>query len=239
MSDRYGLEASGFITSRMQAVVIKSPEYASYKQVSYIANLYQDFEDALFSADGYSPYTGTWFGDYIDIDSFARKYLLEELTKNLDASFTSQFFYKPADTVSTKFFAGPAWDYDKAIAASGITEDGINLHDAQGFYAAVKKKDSDIWYGLYQQKDFRDCAIHIYQTELEKDARRIAEECIDAYAAGIEASAINNMLRWQTFIEEETVEGKKKQYYEKVQELKDFLNLRLDFFNDAWGTGNE
>lgn len=237
MSDRYGLEASGFITSRMQAVVIKSPEYASYRQVSYIADRYQDFEDALFSEDGYSPYTGTWFGDYIDIDSFARKYLLEELTKNLDASYTSQFFYKPED--DAKFFAGPAWDYDKAIAASGITQEGIDLHDAQGLYAAVKKKDSDIWYGLYQQKPFRNHVIHIYQTELVKNVRMIADECIDAYAADIEASAINNMLRWQIFTEEDTAKKKRIQYLEKVQELKDFLNLRLDFLNNEWGAVNE
>ena len=131
-SDRYGLEASGFLTSRMQPVVFASPKYASYEQVSYIANRYQDFEDAIFSEDGYSPYTGAAYSDYIDMDSFARKYLLEEFVKNLDASFTSQYLYKYDDSISDKFFAGPCWDYDKSIAASGITESGIDLHDPVG-----------------------------------------------------------------------------------------------------------
>ena len=166
-SDRYGLEASGFLTSRMQPVVFASPKYASYNQVSYIAGLYQDFEDAVFSADGSSPYTGKMYYEYIDVDSFARKYLLEELVKNLDASFTSQYIYKYDDSISSKFYAGPCWDYDKSIAASGITEDGINLNDPKGLYAAVQEKESDIWYALYQHKDFRKTVAAIFFKELE------------------------------------------------------------------------
>lgn len=234
MSDRYGLEASGFITSRMQPVVFNSPKYASYEQVSYIADRYQDFEDAVFSEDGYSPYTGAYFADYIDMQSFARKYLLEELVKNLDAAFTSQFFYKPEDSVSTKFFAGPAWDYDKAIAASGVTDEGIDLHDPNGLYAAVQTKDSDIWYALYHQDAFKELVVKIYQEELEPKVRGIAQNRVTMYAEYIMDSAMNDAIRWQVFAEETTVEGKAARYQEKVKELSDFLNLRLDFLNQEW-----
>lgn len=171
-SDRYGLEASGFLTSRMQPVVFASPKYASYEQVSYIANRYQDFEDAIFSKDGHSPYTKAAYSDYIDVDSFARKYLLEEFVKNLDASFTSQYFYKYDDSISDKFFAGPCWDYDKSIAASGITESGIDLHDPVGLYAASQEKDSDIWYALYQQEDFRKEVAKIFFRNLNHNLER-------------------------------------------------------------------
>lgn len=234
MSDRYGLEASGFLTSRMQPVVFTSPKYASFEQVSYIANRYQDFEDAVFSEDGYSPYTGAYFADYIDMDSFARKYLLEELTKNLDSAFTSQFFYKPNDSVSTKFFAGPAWDYDKSIAVSGVTEAGIDLHDPVGLYAATQTKDSDIWYALYNQEEFRELVINIYQEEFEAKVRGIADNRIEVYAEYLMDSAMNNAIRWQVFVEEATVDGKARMYEEKVAELRDFLDRRLDFLNQEW-----
>ena len=234
MSDRYGLEASGFMTSRMQPVVFTSPKYASYEQVSYIANRYQDLEDAIFSEEGYSPYTGIHFSEYIDMDSFARKYLLEELTKNLDSAFTSQFFYKPNDSVSTKFFAGPAWDYDKAIAASGVTDDGIDLHDPNGLYAATQTKDSDIWYALYNQEEFRTLAIQIYQEELEPLARGMAGSRIEEYTEYMLDSTMNNAIRWQVFGEEATLEGKELKYREKTAELEDFLNARLDFLNQEW-----
>lgn len=235
LSDRYGLEASGFITSRMQAVVFNSPKYASYEQVSYIANRYQDFEDAVFSEDGYSPYTGAYFSEYIDMDSFARKYLLEELTKNLDSAFTSQFFYKPDDSVSTKFFAGPAWDYDKSIAASGITDKGIDLHEPKGLYAATQTKDSDIWYALYNQKEFRTLAVQIYRDKLEPLAREIARSSIEKYTEYMLDSAMNNAIRWQVFAEEVTLEDKELKYREKTAELRDFLIARLDFLNQEWG----
>lgn len=234
MSDRYGLEASGFITSRMQAVVFSSPKYASYEQVSYIANRYQDFEDAIFSEDGYSPYSGVHFSEYIDMDSFAKKYLLEELTKNLDASFTSQFFYKPDDAVSTKFFAGPVWDYDKSIAASGITENGIDLHEPNGLYVATQTKDSDIWYALYNQEEFYEHVVQIYRNELEPIARAIAERDVELYTEYILDSAMNNAIRWNVFSDESEVEGKEIKYWEKTVELKDFLNTRLDFLNQEW-----
>ena len=41
-------EISGFITSRQQPIVIKSPAYASENEVKYIADLYQKLEDAVF-----------------------------------------------------------------------------------------------------------------------------------------------------------------------------------------------
>lgn len=234
-SDRYGLEASGFLTSRMQPVVFASPEYASYEQVSYVAGLYQDFEDAVFSEDGYSPYTGKAYSDYIDMDSFARKYLVEELVKNLDASFTSQYIYKYDDAVSTKFYAGPCWDYDKSIAASGITEDGIDLHDPEGLYAAVQEKDSDIWYALYQHEDFRKKAARIFFEELEPQLRRGAEELIDEYSRQIDKSNDCNMIRWNTFPQAEGLGEKQSLHSGKVEELVDFIDRRLDYLMTEWG----
>lgn len=234
-SDRYGLEASGFLTSRMQPVVFASPKYASYDQVSYVAALYQDFEDAMFSEDGYSPYTGKAYSEYIDMDSFARKYLVEELVKNLDASFTSQYIYKYDDDVSTKFYAGPCWDYDKSIAASGITEDGIDLHDPNGLYAAVQEKDSDIWYALYQHEDFRKTTATIFFEELEPLLRQGAADLIYGFSSQVDKSNDCNMIRWNTFPQAEGLGEKQSLNDAKVEELVDFIDRRLDFLEKEWG----
>lgn len=233
-SDRYGLEASGFLTSRMQPVVFASSKYASYNQVSYIAGLYQDFEDAVFSADGSSPYTGKMYYEYIDVDSFARKYLLEELVKNLDASFTSQYIYKYDDSISSKFYAGPCWDYDKSIAASGITEDGINLNDPKGLYAAVQEKESDIWYALYQHKDFRKTVAAIFFKELEPHLKNNYEKIFFEHSKNIRSSNDCNMIRWNTFPQAATIAEKRILYNTKVLELADFIDKRLDFLKSEW-----
>ena len=233
-SDRYGLEASGFLTSRVQPVVFASPKYASYNQVSYIAGLYQDFEDAVFSADGSNPYTGKMYYEYIDVDSFARKYLLEELVKNLDASFTSQYIYKYDDSISSKFYAGPCWDYDKSIAASGITEDGINLNDPKGLYAAVQEKESDIWYALYQHKDFKKTVAAIFFKELEPHLKNNCEKIFFEYSKNIRSSNDCNMIRWNTFPQAATIDEKRILYNTKVLELADFIDKRLDFLKSEW-----
>ncbi len=234
-SDRYGLEASGFLTSRMQPVVFASPKYASYEQVSYIANRYQDFEDAIFSEDGYSPYTGAAYSDYIDMDSFARKYLLEEFVKNLDASFTSQYLYKYDDSISDKFFAGPCWDYDKSIAASGITESGIDLHDPVGLYAASQEKDSDIWYALYQHEDFRKEVAKVFFQDFEPQLRQWAKEILYQNKELIEKSNDCNMVRWNTFSESAELAQKQELYHAKVEELLTFMEQRLEYLKSEWG----
>ena len=233
MLDRYGLEASGFITSRMQGVIFNSPKYASFEQVSYIANMYQDFEDAIYSEDGYSPYTGKHFSEYIDMESFASKYLLEELVKNLDASYTSQFFYKPED--SDKFFAGPVWDYDKAIASYGVTVSGIDLHVPEQIYAASKKDEGDLWYGLCTQEYFMNAVKEIYVTKLKGVVDRVARYEVFNLKEQIYESAKCNMIRWDVYGQYQTLEEKVAYYDEKMQEQSDFLLKRMEFLANEWG----
>lgn len=116
---RYIHENSGFATKLNQPVVIKSPQYASQAQVDYISDLYQQFEDAVSVYEGVNADNGKYYYDYIDVDSFAKAYLIEEITKNVDATISSRYFYKYPDSYSNKFFAGPVWDYDFALGNYG------------------------------------------------------------------------------------------------------------------------
>ena len=108
------------------------------------------------------------------------------------------------------------------------------MHDPNGLYAATQTKDSDIWYGLYQQVEFREYVIKIYKEELEAKVRLIAKDRVAAYADMVMDSAMNNAIRWQVFSEASTIEEKMVMYKEKVAELSVFLNNRLDFLNQEW-----
>lgn len=132
LEERWPEEDSGFITEDGQPVVIQSPKHATVDEVRYIAAVFQNFENVLLdekNPDGYL--------DYIDLNSFADKYLLEELCKNIDANKTSQYFYKYDDSISSKIFAGPIWDYDKAWGNGGKLDEGLDLREPEGLY--VKK----------------------------------------------------------------------------------------------------
>ena len=98
-----------FITSRDQYVVVKSPEYCSKEEMDYIASHYQNFEDTIYN-QGVNPKNGKTVSDYVDVDSAAACYIINELTKNPDGYRTSAYLYKSAD--SDVMTMGPIWDYD-------------------------------------------------------------------------------------------------------------------------------
>ena len=58
---RYPNEQSGFVTDRGQAVVTKNPEYLTKETGAFISQYFQDFEDAVFSPDGYNKATGKYY----------------------------------------------------------------------------------------------------------------------------------------------------------------------------------
>ena len=56
------------------------------------------------------------------MDSFAKKIIVEEFTANFDVRAGSQFMYKDADSVDSRLYAGPGWDYDLTY---GNKDDGV------------------------------------------------------------------------------------------------------------------
>ena len=132
--NRYKSKAeSGFVTTRGQAVEIDGPEYASKAQVEYIRNFVQDLEDAIYSANGYNK-KGKHYSDYIDVDSLILGYLIQEISQNVDATYTSFYLYKDSDSAGDgKLHFGPAWDFDLAF-----------YNFSRGITAAVDNNLSDL-----------------------------------------------------------------------------------------------
>ena len=83
--------------------------------------------------------------DYIDLDSLAKVYIINELGKNWDSGATSFFLtYKPDDNGVYKFFASPVWDYDNSLGnANGIERDlqrmGVTDYTLPTGWFATKK----------------------------------------------------------------------------------------------------
>ncbi len=83
--------------------------------------------------------------DYIDIESLAQVYLINELGKNWDAGAGSFFLvYKPDENGKYKFYASPVWDYDNSLGnAKGVEGDlnrlGIkDYEEPTGWFAKYK-----------------------------------------------------------------------------------------------------
>ncbi len=210
MPSRYAEEPSGFVTRRGYYYVIKSPEYASRAQVNYLFEKVQAMEDALFSEDGCHPETGKHYSDYIDLESIVKKYWIEEISKNHDGVKTSQYYYKPADSESEKFFAGPVWDYDIAFGVSSETT------DPEGWFM----QPTEFFGAFWRQQDFADLAKNIFLQEFYPAISKLADSGIAEMADEIRASIAMNDIRWHM---------RRGSYDDAVKWLTNYLRERADW----------
>ncbi len=105
----------------------EDPFYNAEVYVPYIQNYLYDALDAIGSKD--------WelIQEYIDVESFAEMYILQECILNLDVGWNSFYMYKDK---GGKLCLGPAWDFDlsagnyKAIKS----DDDGNFNDAYPAY---------------------------------------------------------------------------------------------------------
>lgn len=114
ITERYTDEASWFTSPRGQHVVVKSPEFATKEQVTYIAQKFAAMEDKVFNN---APKTE--LSTVMDVESFAKMYLIQEFSSNLDAASTSYYLTfdcskNDAEGNGAVFVANPVWDYDWA-----------------------------------------------------------------------------------------------------------------------------
>ncbi len=230
IGDRYIHENSGFATRLNQPVVIKSPQYASRAQVDYISDLYQQFEDAVDVYEGVNTVTGKYYYDYIDLDSFAKAYLIEEITKNVDAVISSRYFYKYPDRYSNKFFAGPVWDYDFAL---GNYDSPQSLSDPEGLYAMQSGEQFSIWYALYYRAEFQQAFKDEYWNTFRENALEGATERMEEQSELMESSAVMDRIRWfgGTY---EDIENEKFIFEDNVSFLQEFIIDRIAYLDEEW-----
>lgn len=85
----------------------KNPEVWSQEQAEYLSCLVQEAFNAVAS--------GQDLANVLDVDSVAQAYWIYEIAKNSDAFLNSStYFYVPGEG-DAKIYAGPAWDFDRAL----------------------------------------------------------------------------------------------------------------------------
>ena len=230
--------SSGFFTDRLTPIAIASPKYASREQVEYIKGFVMEAEDALFSEDGINNETGKNYTQYFDLESWVRKFLIEECFLNVDAGISSSFFYKYKDEKSDLLYAGPAWDYDLTMGSGHF----INTKNPDALIAIHSDRhkehgETHLWFHeLYKKDGFYSRMTEEYEHVMLPVLRDITENKIDLYADLIAGAARPDYLRWKhavVYYGERTETG----YAAAIDEIKKFLNDRIDFLSDIWING--
>lgn len=223
---------AGFITRMGQPVCIKSPSYPSQAQVEYIAALCQKLEDLLYPPDG-EPAAGG-LADIIDLQSFVRKYLVEEIVKNMDANVSSQYLYKMPDSADTRLFAGPVWDYDTSLGGEGVSWYDISERILpEGFWANQQQSEYSLWSGLYRQQEFREAVkTSFFEEFVPLIGQMLEESWICSDGRRILDSAKMDAQRWQgaAYGEQAFVQ----EYQQEVAGIEEFLAARMAFLTEEW-----
>lgn len=131
--------------------------------------------------------------EIIDVDSFIKRYFVDEFAKNIEIGMSSIYFYKDGD--SDKLHAGPVWDYDLSlgnIAKGTVTEDyakNITLRVEEG----IVRND---WYAqLCRNEEFVARANQLYATDVKK-AIDNTDDNLNAVEKLVAGSAENNFGKW-------------------------------------------
>ena len=172
----------------------------------------------------------------IDIESFAKYFLLSEFTANPDAYSSSFFFYK--DGENDKIHAGPGWDFDfslgnthwawvpeeieQEIFFSPFTETVSKV------YAMTSSKEiSPLLYDLMEIPEFETRVKEIYQETLSGRGEELLDY-IRSQANYIRNAALRDQERWKL----------KSNFDEEVDYLIDWVAKRYDHFEQTYGAGS-
>ncbi len=239
---RYKQEASVYYSKKGNVLVIKSPEYVSKAQMTYISGKLQAFENAIFAKNGKDPDTGLYYWEIMDLESLTVKYMLEELCKNYDGNSSSQYFFKPADSQDTKIYAGPVWDYDSSFGSYAQKRNAANVLSGKGMW--IGNNDQYLWYPqLYRRKDFKEQVYRYWKERMKPGVeillgKREAVEgglcAIDTYAERIRDSVGMDAVRWPRPAKPSTVAQTGQTFDTNITYLKNFLTTRYDYLCGIW-----
>lgn len=203
LDNNYGKsEPCYFQTENGNVYVVKSPEYASRAEVEYIARLFANMEEAIYSETGYNSKM-EHFSEYIDMESFAAVYTVQELMKNWDAYTSSMFFFKDADKggVQSKIYMGPLWDLDNTLGNINFNydfgQDTAYLWAQNGQFNNYVRTFAK---NLMKHHAFREVNVKTYAKAYAEVQSVLAEDgWFKQTSEKIRASVMMDRTRWEMY----------------------------------------
>lgn len=224
----WGEKGAGFKTLNNNVFTIKSPKHASREQVVYLSRYVQNIDDML--NDGNEEYR-----NYIDFESFAQKFIVDEIAFNFDTNVTSMFYYKKMN--DDLIYAGPVWDFEEAFGEGngGFMEGYFVNYEATCIYPFRGEEEILNWYArLYDDEVFRNRVTELYSDALP-GIEELIETKIDIYADYIRKAVELDKIRWAHVDTGGDHPGHYTEFDNNVRYLKYFLAKRISYLNERWG----
>lgn len=215
----YELEENEFMTNDEARFKIIFPKVLSQEKILSLQKMIENLQAGIACDSGIC--TTVWneekhYSEIIDLDSFIKKYLIEEISKNRDGNRRSSYYYIYDIEEDMKIYAGPVWDYDIAF---GNWWGSVEWKNPQGI---VRYR-----LGFDEREEFMQMAKAYYSAYFEPYLRE-SEYTLRECSRYIEDSVAMDQMRWN--------EGcfLKEAYYENVEELINFIKDRKEFLDAVW-----
>lgn len=219
-------------------MMFSDPEEPTSAQLQYVKSYFKEAETALRSSNFKDPDTG--WQKYIDIETFAKAYLVNELVKNIDGNMRkSSFITKKRND---KFQMYHLWDYDLALGNCDYLDDEFGATDGpEGWFI------KDYTWERYSPVGKH----HQWFTILTKDpafCKRVKEiwnenhaqlsnipTFIDEMAKYIDDAQERNFKKWNIlYIDVWPNVFASGSYKEHVEYLKDYYTTRFNWLNSRF-----
>lgn len=229
-------------TPQGMGILVDEPEIVGKKQITYLYELLNAFNRAIREKDGTDPLTGQYYGDIMDEESFAIKFLLEEISLNFDARAGSQYFYKDSSLVDPKLYAGPGWDYDLTYG------NYLSIHPRNGFLTSLRTAYP--WYSnAYNNVPaFKEKVISLYSERLRPAIRILLGEetpdtdsplkSLQAYQEEIGGSGEMNGIMWHPSSLKKYNIKNAYSFSQATGGLISFLKYRIEGLDKIFGLKN-
>ena len=215
------------------------PDEIVPEQKAYLKKLMADFEAVMRRPDYDNPADG--FLNWIDLDSFVDHFILNELSRNVDAYRLSAYLYKDRESVGGKLIMGPAWDFNLSFGNADYHQadrtDGWNLDYMFTINFRDFFKPPFWWQVVRHDAEFKS---RVYRRWWQLRAGVLKEEFllewIDALADSLAEAQVRNFIRWPvlgTYVWPNAFAG--DTYEEEIEFLKTWLEERIWWIDDNIG----
>ena len=192
--------------------------------IGALKTLFQTMENALLSEED------SQWQNLIDLDSWTKKYLVEEVFGSYDAGFQSQYFFCSSVEAGSPVYAGPVWDFDSSLGNPSVWA----LNSPRGLFAwrpeAMAGYSTPWLHSLYQKEAFRSALEEEYESVFLPLLHTLLEETMDTYVKQIQLPFQRNRIRWD--VETEGIQA-------EADAIVSYMTERLAFLSELWLEGKE
>ena len=166
-----------------------SPEYLSPQQRDYITDFLKKADEAIYCSDKNS----TEWEKYIDIDSLAIFYIIQEVVDNPEAFSGSCYMYKQRGE-DTKLVFGPLWDCGSSFQRFGSTyEFDEFIYENLPSYCRSRWISEIAKFPHFQER------VHYYWQKFYYQVYPTMDSFMEEFTAKIEVAGNYDHIRWPQY----------------------------------------